>query len=370
MDLDRYFSRDYAEARQRFRDLAASRRLVVTSFDHPERGPDGGALATDVVRVGPADAETVLLLISGTHGVEGFCGSGCQIALLDQGAFDGLADGTAVVLVHAINPYGFAWWQRLTEGHVDLNRNFVDFTKPLPANPDYDLLDPYLIPAALSGPVREAADAKIKEYIAEKGQMEFQTALGRGQYTHPDGVFFGGAEPSWSRRTHEAVAAELLGRARRVALVDLHTGLGPYGYGEVLCFHKAGSAAQQRARAWYGGAMTEPRGGSSVSSDLDGTTYDGYERLLEGKDFTLVALEFGTHPFQVGFEALRAEGWLKRYGKRTGPEAERIRRQSRDFFHVDKDDWKEMVLFRAGQVVRQALAGLKVPNAQQARLTS
>jgi hypothetical protein len=358
MDFARYFSRDYAEARRRFGDLARNRGLAVESFQHPERGPDGGALATDVARIGPCDAETVLLLVSGTHGVEGFCGSGCQLALTDQGAFDALGDGTAVVLVHAINPYGFAWWQRLTEGHVDLNRNFVDFSKKLPANPDYELLDPFLIPKELTGPVREAADAKIKEYIAEKGQMAFQTALGRGQYTHPDGLFFGGTAPSWSRRTHEAIAAQFLGRAKRVALVDLHTGLGPYGYGEVLCFHKAGSPAQQRARAWYGDAMTEPRAGGSVSSDLDGTTYDGYERLLAGKDYTLVALEFGTRPFLVGFEALRAEGWLKRYGKKTGPDADRIRRQSRDFFHVDKEDWQEMVLFRAGQVVRQALAGL------------
>jgi hypothetical protein len=358
MDFARYFSRDYAEARRRFGDLARSRGLAVESFPHPERGPDGGALATDVTRIGPADAETVLLLVSGTHGVEGFCGSGCQLALVDQGAFDALGDGTAVVLVHAINPYGFAWWQRLTEGHVDLNRNFVDFSKPLPTNPDYALLDPFLIPKELSGPVREAADAKIKEYIAEKGQMAFQTALGRGQYTHPDGLFFGGTAPSWSRRAHEAIAAQFLARARRVALIDLHTGLGPYGYGEVLCFHKAGSPAQLRARAWYGDAMTEPRAGGSVSSDLDGTTYDGYERLLAGKDYTLVALEFGTRPFLVGFEALRAEGWLKRYGRKTGAEADRIRRQSRDFFHVDKDDWQEMVLFRAGQVVRQALGGL------------
>src|SRR5690606_23379879 len=105
----------------------------------------------DIARIGPADAERVLLLVSGTHGVEGYCGSGCQLALLDLGVFDRLPEGTAVVLVHAINPYGFAWRQRLTEGHVDLNRNFVDFAKPLPENPDYNVLDPYLIPAELGG---------------------------------------------------------------------------------------------------------------------------------------------------------------------------------------------------------------------------
>jgi hypothetical protein len=26
-----------------------------------------------------------------------------------------------------------------------------------------------------------------------------------GQYTHPDGVFYGGLSPTWSRRTLEAI---------------------------------------------------------------------------------------------------------------------------------------------------------------------
>src|SRR5690606_13074263 len=124
MDHARYFSRDFAEARERFRDLARRHGLEVETYPHPERGPDGGDLSADVTRIGPADAEAVLLLVSGTHGVEGFCGSGCQLGMLHQGTFDALPEGMAVVLVHAINPYGFAWLQRLTEGHVDLNRNF------------------------------------------------------------------------------------------------------------------------------------------------------------------------------------------------------------------------------------------------------
>ena len=85
-----------------------------------------------------------LLVISGTHGVEGFAGSMCQTAWLSEGA--ALPDDLAVVLVHAINPYGFAWIRRVNEDNVDLNRNCIDFSASLPENVGYDQLAEALVP--------------------------------------------------------------------------------------------------------------------------------------------------------------------------------------------------------------------------------
>ena len=50
-------------------------------------GAEGEELSIDVAVLGPADARDVLLLTSGTHGAEGFCGSGCQVNLLRDDAF-------------------------------------------------------------------------------------------------------------------------------------------------------------------------------------------------------------------------------------------------------------------------------------------
>ena len=47
-------------------------------------------------------------------------------------------DNLSIVLLHASNPYGFAWGRRVNEDNVDLNRNFVDFDAPLPENPGYN----------------------------------------------------------------------------------------------------------------------------------------------------------------------------------------------------------------------------------------
>jgi hypothetical protein len=51
----------------------------------PAAGREGEALAMDVARDGPPDADKLLIVSSACHGVEGFCGSGVQVyALHDQ----------------------------------------------------------------------------------------------------------------------------------------------------------------------------------------------------------------------------------------------------------------------------------------------
>src|SRR5262249_21666791 len=134
------FSQTYAEARQKFLAAAHAAGLQVGSHDHPSRGRDGEPLAMDVVRLGPVDAAGLLVISSACHGVEGFCGSGVQVSLLGDAPFIDAVErsGSAVLLIHALNPYGFSWWRRTTQENVDLNRNFCDFSQPLPMNTAYD----------------------------------------------------------------------------------------------------------------------------------------------------------------------------------------------------------------------------------------
>ena len=81
------FSQRYREAREKFLQAAHQAGLSVQSHQHPLQGRDGEDLAMDVVRDGPADARAVLLLSSACHGVEGYCGSGVQTALLGDAGF-------------------------------------------------------------------------------------------------------------------------------------------------------------------------------------------------------------------------------------------------------------------------------------------
>jgi hypothetical protein len=210
------FSATYAEARAKFVETAAEAGGALERILNPNRGPDGGELSTDLAWFGPRDAARVLVMVSGTHGGEGFCGSGAQIDWLRRGEHALLPKGTAALLIHAINPYGFSWLRRVTEENVDLNRNWIDFSDP-PQNPGYDELADAAVPAEWTPQSQAASGQVLRDYAERHGQMGLQQALTGGQYRHPQGVFFGGAGPTWARRTQEAIYASYLGQAGHIA---------------------------------------------------------------------------------------------------------------------------------------------------------
>src|SRR5262249_2635439 len=115
-------------------------------------------LTIDSARAGPDDAAKLLILSSGLHGPEAFFGSASQLAWIDS-LPPGWEPppGTAVLLLHALNPFGFARIRRANEGNVDLNRNFIDadeFTRlKAETGKRYGPLDPYLNPPYPPGPI-------------------------------------------------------------------------------------------------------------------------------------------------------------------------------------------------------------------------
>ncbi len=354
------FAPEYAVARQTFLAACAAHGLAVTTYDNPRRGPRGEALATDVAWAGPRDARGVFLMLSATHGAEGFCGSACQVDWLADGGPARLPPGIAVALVHAINPHGFAWIRRVTEEGCDLNRNYVDFDAPLPENPGHDELVDCFVPASLDADTLARAEARIAAFRAAHGETAFQVARKAGQYRHPHSVFYGGREPTWSRRTLERIVSDLDLPARELTcVVDYHTGLGPFGYGEPISDHRPGSVGLDRVMQTYGDSVGVPALGTSSSIPLHGTSRAMWDRLL-GDRYTYVALEYGTYTPDEGLRALRADHWLHARGavdwdaQSTRAIKAAVRRQ----FHPDSDDWKEMVLWRSRQVQRQTLHGL------------
>jgi hypothetical protein len=352
------FSATYAEARARFREAASMAGARLEAVSHPERGREGEELATDVAWIGPPDAERVLVTISGTHGAEGFCGSGAQVDWLSRGEAARLPTGVAALMIHAINPYGFSWLRRVTHENVDLNRNWVDFDAPLPANPGYDTIAEAAVPAEWTAEAQARSASALGAYIGAHGPAAFQQAVSGGQYRHPGGLFYGGAAPSWSRRTQSAIFAEYLGQAARVGIIDYHTGLGPWGYGERIITDHPDSVGYARARAWYGAAITSPSGGTSTSAPITGDGLEAAPRLIPHAEVTGMAIEVGTLSLADVLLALRADTWLHAHGDPLSPEAAPIKAQVRAAFYGDADDWKGMVAGQSLLAIRQAIGGL------------
>jgi len=356
------FSAEYISARKAFLDAAHECGATLSTYPHLSTGPNGEPLATDAAWLGPDDAGSVLVLLSATHGVEGFCGSAAQIDGLRSYANkkDALPEGVALLMIHAINPHGFAWLRRVTENGVDLNRNFVDFSKTLPENRGYEELGASVIPDNLKHETLMAADAKLLEYSDFHGQVAFEAALSGGQFTHADGLFYGGVAPTWSRLTTEEIVKDFrLAERKRVAVLDFHTGLGPFGYGEPICDHFPGTIGLELARKWYGQSVTEPAIGTSSSVAKEGLSDYGWQKML-GDTVVFIALEFGTYSFDNMTRVLRADHWLHAQGA-VDWHAERtqaIKADIRRHFYPATPDWQQMVLFRTRQCITQALHGL------------
>lgn len=354
------FSDSYEDARGKFLDGAKTSKMTLACYENPNRGPKGELLACDTAWAGPRDAKRVLVLISATHGVEGFCGSGCQIDWLGAGMPATLPEGTAALLVHAINPHGFAWHRRVTEEGCDLNRNFLDFTKPLPENPGHDELVDSFVPARLDPATLERTEALIQEFRAAHGEKAFQSARKAGQYKHSHSMFFGGFEPTWARRTLETIVIDNdLGARDLVAVIDFHTGLGPFGYGEPISGHLPNSPGFNWITRVYGESVGVPELGTSSSIPLHGTARDLWDRFLDTR-YAYVALEYGTFSQERSRRALRADHWLHNQGvfDWDAPEPRRIKDELKWHYYPASDDWKEMVLWRSRQLIRQATEAL------------
>ena len=321
-------------------------------------GRDGEALAMDVVRDGPKDARSLLVVSSACHGVEGFCGSGVQTMLLRDAAWRDAAQekGVAVLYIHALNPYGFSWWRRTTQENVDLNRNFHDFSQPLPRNPGYDELAAALVPA--TWPPSDEVNAVTERFAQERGPRALQAAVSGGQYDHPEGLFYGGRNPSWSHLTLRQVLRDHATRCTRLGWIDLHTGLGPSGVGERIFACRDDAVALQRARAWWGEQVTSIYDGSSSSAPLKGLMWlAAYEECAQA-EYTGIALEYGTLPTMQMIEALRADQWLENHPEAPAAQRAQIKQQTRDAFYTDTDEWKQRVAEQARDAAFSALRGL------------
>lgn len=355
MQYSGIFARDYKNARVNFLEACRDLGLAVQTLTHPLLAHDGTMLATDIVRVGPLNASHLLVLTSGVHGPELMAGSACQVDWLQSHMQHHLPPHTAVLIVHAINPWGAAYRRRNNEGNVDLCRNWVDFDQQLPINAAYAELKN----AVNSSPDdTEAADAQLEHFGGTHGVSALYGALMAGQYSYADGLGFGGHEASWSRSRMEEILCNHAVGVRHICLVDYHTGVGPYGYGSIVALQSGDSLV--RAKQAFGGWLIAPNASNRPADfiPVTGHTTQGYERALSNAQTTSVVLEFGTYSQSEMLEVLIADHRLTHVGGGDTASLDAARSRVQRFFLPDDSDWQDAVLHRSQQVTRQALTFL------------
>jgi len=251
----KYFSDSYQDARAAFVVAAERAGAEIDCYIHPtEKAPDDSVLAVDTAWLGPQDADVVILCVSGAHGPEGFCGSAAQIQSLTDGSVADLPKGVAVLMVHALNPFGFAYMTRYNENNVDLNRNWVDFNTQVDTPALYEKLHAVLPPKdQFNDTLFSDVIGSFSNLMLEHGGYEIENALSAGQYSHPTGIGYGGSKPEWSSWVMKQIVAGLDAKTRHIAYLDWHSlvrsGMDDMVY---LCFNLPGSALFERCKGWWG----------------------------------------------------------------------------------------------------------------------
>lgn len=368
MDAGLFFSETYEEARSRFLETAAQAGARLTAYENPRaRGPHGIALHLDTAWFGPDDAETVLLNTCGTHGTEGFAGSAAQLAWMTTCGPRDLPPRTAALLVHAVNPFGFAWGLRGTENNVDLNRNFLDHNAPHPENPLYDELHKFLCPRRLDDQSMSKLVGAGARFVQKHGQWALEDAISRGQYTHPDGYHYGGLKPEWSNTTLRHIVSTELAAARRVAFIDWHS--GPAGDGELiyLCFSNPQGSDFARAAHWWGEDALDPATVNAMWGSKRptrrGIMFWGLEdELAPHARLTGAVIEFRSARHKPSpSKTIRAsllERWLRFEGGLDAPEAKAYLEEIRDDYAPRRKSWHDNVIRNALACYRETISGM------------
>jgi nitrogen fixation-related uncharacterized protein len=365
----------YGAARQQFLTLARGAGALIESHENPlVRGPQGEALVTDVAWFGPRDARRVFLCSSGMHGLEGSAGSAAQCAWLD--AKPVLPAGVAVCLVHALNAWGFAHIARCTENNVDLNRNFMDFGKPLPANPHYHHIRDLIRMKDVGPQAIGALVADRQRLVGAIGAAALAYAVNAGQYDDPEGLAYGGAKPEFGHRVVRDHVLPKLRQASHVGLIDWHTGVGAYGEVAFLPTTGQGTPGWERAAAWWGRERVAGWKRSSMEAEIeadeaesgltvhkDGQLRFALARWLPEAEVTGAVIEFGTEK-EGDFAKLALmtmyERWLRFVDRsdRHGAQHKAHLEAALSCFAPDDENWRALVLREGPMLMSQAIAGL------------
>ena len=150
-----------------------------------------------------------------------------------------------------------------------------------------------------------------------------------------------------------------LGRARKVAYLDLHTGIGPWREHIYLCFHPHGSPARERARAWWGERAVNLQGVTHRQlATYSGTIIDAVAGMLPEAEVTSVVVEFGTRPRPEMQRAGMAQRWIRFEGPRDPVLAAKVRREYEAAFYPADPEWRSAVLEQSKEFIDRGVAGI------------
>jgi hypothetical protein len=350
------FSDDYRTARTRFRAAATAAGFRLEDEPTGRDGPAGEPLAIDVARIGDPWPSRALVVSSGLHGVEGFFGSAVQTGLLEGGLHGwSPSPGVALVLVHALNPYGFAHVRRFNEENIDLNRNFLtqgaEFRGCSPRYADVDaMLNPRRPPNRF-----DFFTPRALGLILRYGLRTMSQAVAGGQYEFPLGLFFGGRGPAPLQGFLAERLPTWVGTAQDVLHLDFHTGLGRWAEYELLLETRLPPSRMAWLVEHFGAGRVRPLDDAGNAYQSHGSLGPWCEERFPDRTYTTLCAEFGTYPPVKVLAALRAENQAHHWAPPESLATRAAKSKLMEAFAPADRRWRDKVVAQGVDLIRRAL---------------
>jgi hypothetical protein len=207
-------------------------------------------------------------------------------------------------------------------------------------------VQPWVEISALDDAAIEQADAAGRVIAERIGSENMKIALSAGQRCSPEGLFFAGHGSTWARLAMETVVAQELVNARRMFVLDLHTGLGPQGFADLLVTYPTASVEMKLITRYLGEQARGKGRAAATGQKIGHSMIAGIERIARraGAGCLGAAIECGTLDLDNVLTALRLEQALHVHGAGMHSRFAKIKKSLRDAFYVDTPQWKETVL--------------------------
>jgi hypothetical protein len=319
--------------------------LSIDGFYMPQRGPS---------------KERLLIITSGVHGVEAYTGAAIQMDFLNNYFDPKWLERMGVLVIHAVNPYGYHYNRRVTENNVDLNRNLSaraqDFQSRIP---DYEDFDPFINPQqSLSMSLWQDFKLLIRSLyrLATLGRKKMvQTSIG-GQYQNPQGIYYGGQQPEDNTELIRQIFSNIGRPYSKILHIDLHTGYGERG--TLHFFVNPEITELQGFREIFSGFPIDKGSDEDfyeITGSFDGLTLD----VFKGKEKVIpMTFEFGTLDSQTimgGFMSLRnsiMENQGHHHGYANKQSEEAIKKDFLEMFNPSAKDWRDKVMKEGTETLR------------------
>lgn len=360
------FPDSYEASRERF--LMDTRRIAAlwpyTRLEsHPLR--NFPQLSIDWLCAIPRRKETLVVISTGQHGIEGYVGSAMLKIFMDEFAPRLNPKTTGLLLIHAINPWGMKHRLRVNPSHVDLNRNFIHNSVYDPIiNPDFQLLTHFLNP---NRPVRTLIAERIPflfnliKYMIRPGRKRVQLAALLGQHCNPNGIYYGGTQAEEESLVLMELYRTALWEYPNFLQLDMHTGYGPRNQMTILLSPFEGLNSADAAQL-FGYPLVQKMNRDEfyeINGDMGDYIYRLRDAEFQVRNVFTGGFEFGTYgdSLQALIRSLQVtilENQNRHYGS-TSPEAARqVLSEYRELFMPDEARWRE----KAAADCRQAYEGI------------